>query len=406
MPIVALAELLGQSEVSRFLRQVVGRGRYGNAYLFHGPPGIGKGTAALAFARAALCDRVPGAAPAPPPDAGTALFGAAEPATPALSDDACGACPSCRKSAQLIHPDLKLVFPVSGDEKSVESDVIPEVFDGLRTDPFYAFQYDKAASIRMFQTRALQRELAYKPFEASRRVVVIRDCDRMREDQYSALLKAIEEPGAATLWVLTTARLARVPVTIRSRCQRVRFMPLSEETIQAVLEGAAGVGASEARLLAALSSGSLARALVLRGGEPAEERNAALALLQPALRGDAAGLWKASQLAAGFGRTSREKLRRLLEHHQLWLRDLLRLRYGAGPQQLVHGDRERDLREEAGRVDAQEVRRRLLVIEEAIRSIDGNISVDLTLFSTMSRLAGKRLGERSWPPHAATRAEA
>ena len=55
-----LSTLLGQPEVSAFLRGIVGRGRYANAYLFHGPHGVGKCTAALAFARAVLCERVPG----------------------------------------------------------------------------------------------------------------------------------------------------------------------------------------------------------------------------------------------------------------------------------------------------------------------------------------------------------
>lgn len=402
MPVVPLAGLLGQSEVSRFLRQVVASGRYGNAYLFHGPIGIGKGTAALAFARAALCDHVPGAAARE-----ASLFGEPATALPAPGDDACGQCPACRKSAQLAHPDLKLVFPVSGSEKEVqdtEEGAIVETFDGLRSDPLYVFQYDKAASIRMFQTRALQRELAYRPFEASRRVVVIRDCDRMREDQFSTLLKAIEEPGANTLWVLTTSRLARVPTTIRSRCQRVRFVPLTEGAIVEVLERDAGVSPQESALLAALSNGSLAHAIVQRGVQPSLERDAAMALLVPARRGDAAALWKAVQAVAGFGRTSREKLRRLLEHQQLWLRDLLRLRYGNGSAPLVHRDREAALRAEAAQIDAQEVRRRLLVIEEAIRAIDGNVSVDLTLFSTQSRVAGRRVGEHAWPPHTAGRA--
>ena len=61
---VNLSGLIGQPEVSEFLRGVIARGRYANAYLFHGPAGVGKGTAALAFARAALCERVTGAAPA------------------------------------------------------------------------------------------------------------------------------------------------------------------------------------------------------------------------------------------------------------------------------------------------------------------------------------------------------
>src|SRR5690242_5241997 len=103
-----LSTLLGQPEVSAFLRGVVGRGRYANAYLFHGPAGVGKGTAALMFARAALCERVPGAAPAAPRAAvEPSLFGEAPaPAAAAASgDDACGECRACSMCAALQHPD-------------------------------------------------------------------------------------------------------------------------------------------------------------------------------------------------------------------------------------------------------------------------------------------------------------
>jgi DNA polymerase-3 subunit delta' len=402
-----LARLLGQPEVSRFLRRVVGSGRYGNAYLFEGPAGIGKGTAALAFARAALCERVPGAAPAPAPPAEDAmsLFGAtpAPPPPPAAGDDACGACPSCRKAAQLGHPDLHFVFPVWGEESKLEKELLPAVLGGLREDPFFVFEYEKAASIRVSQTRDLQRELAYHPYEASRRVVVIRDCDRMREDQYSTLLKSIEEPGAATVWVLTTSRPHRVPATIRSRCQRVRFAPLPESVITAVLTGEAAVPGDDAVMLAALANGSLARALAGRGRAVTAERDKAFALLVPALAGRPEQLWTAIQGYMNFGRTGRETLRRTLEHHQLWLRDVLRLRHGADREALVNRDRIAELAPLAERLDAHEVRRRLAVLEEAIRAIDGNVSPDLTLFSTLARVAGSRVGEGAWPPHPAAR---
>lgn len=402
---IPLSQLLGQPDVSDFLRGIVSRGRYGNAYLFHGPAGVGKGTAALAFARAALCDRVPGAAPRTAPmDDTPMLFGDASPAAPVAGagNDACGECPACHKTALLIHPDLKFLFPLSGEEKTL-GDTVVETLQAMRDDPLYTFQYEKAASIRLATTRELQRELGFCPYEASRRVVVIRDCDRMREDQYSSLLKSIEEPGASTLWVLTTSRLSRLPATIRSRCQRVRFAPLAEAQIRDFLAEHTDIGGTQGRMLAALAGGSLARALVLRGEDPVSLRDAALAMLEPALRGDMAALWKAAQGASRFGKSGRESLRRTIEFQQLWLRDLLRARYGAPHEALVNRDKDTKLRLAAASIDATEVRRRLMVLEEALRAIDGNVSADLALFSTLARAGGQRLGEGAWPAHATAR---
>ena len=397
MPIVRLSELLGQPAASTFLRGVVAGGRVANAYLFHGAPGVGKGTAALAFARALLCERGAGAAGAAP-----GLFDPPSVAPAAPADDACGACAACRKAGTLQHPDLRFLFPVSGEEKELEK-TIADTLQEMRDDPLFVFSYEKAASIRLSMTRDLLREMAYKPFEAARRVVVVRDADRMREDQCSAMLKSIEEPGASTVWVLTTARLHRLPATIRSRCQRVRFAPLDEATVATFLERRAGVKPGESRLLAALSSGSLARALARRAVEPLELRNQALAMLEPALRGDAAALWKSVQGMTRFGKAGRETLRGMIEFHELWLRDLLRARYGAPRETLANGDREPEIRRQAEALDAREIRRRLMVLEEMLRAIEGNVSADLALFSGIARVAGQRLGEGDWPRHGAGR---
>src|SRR2546425_11410860 len=143
---VSLSQLLGQDEVSAFLRGVVAGGRYANAYLFHGPAGVGKGTAALAFARALLCERGAGAKPSAP-----GRFDAPAPATAAPAgprDDACGECASCLKAATFQHPDLKFLFPVSGEEKDLDETVV-ETLSALRADPLFVFTYEKAASIRL-----------------------------------------------------------------------------------------------------------------------------------------------------------------------------------------------------------------------------------------------------------------
>jgi DNA polymerase-3 subunit delta' len=393
MPIVRLDELIQQPAATRFLHAVVRSGRSTNAYLFHGPSGVGKGTAALSFARALLCDRVAGPRPAEP-----SLFATSQAPDATPLDDACGECPSCTKTATLQHPDLKFLFPVSGEEKELE-DTVAETIAALREDPLHVFTYQKAASIRLTLTRELIRELAFQPFEAARRVVVVRDADRMREDQYSAMLKSIEEPGASTVWVLTTSRVHRLPATIRSRCQQVRFQTLDEATVEKFLVTRAEVPKGAARLAAALACGSISRALGLSQGKPETLRDQALALLGPAERRDAFALWKASQTFMNYGKTGRETLRHMLEFHELWLRDLLRVRYGAPAEMLANRDKLDELRRQARQIDATEVRRRLMVLEEAMRSIDGNVTADLTVFSAMQRLASARVGEGEWPAH-------
>ena len=123
------------------------------------------------------------------------------------------------------------------------------------------------------------------------------------------------------------------------------------------------------------------------------------------MRGDRAGLWKA---VAGLHERSaapgRETLRRMIEFQQLWLRDLLRARYGA-PREIAGQPRPRgrDPRARPRRIDATEIRRRLMVLEEALRSIEGNVTPDLALFSAMSRLNDPSLEEAEWPRHAIER---
>src|SRR5262245_36234898 len=403
MPLHRLSDLLEQPDAVAFLKGVVTAGRFSNAYLFHGPAGVGKGTAALAFARAILCERAGGAHP---PDTGPDLFGSAGVGleSKARLDDACDACNACLKSRDLQHPDLKFLFPVLGSDKELE-EYLASVYQGLREEPFFVFSYEKAAFIRIDQTREVLRELAFQPYEGVRRVVVVRDADRMREDQYSAMLKSLEEPGVSTVWVLTTSRINRLPATIRSRCQRVRFAPLPERVVIEFLRTRAGLDAGDALLLAALSGGSLSRALALRETDARGLRDEAVALLEASRQGNAAGLWTKVGDYMRSARTKRETLRRTIEFQVLWLRDVLRSGAGAPSELLVHRDREREIRAEAARLSPAEIRRRLMVLEEALASIESNVSPDTTLFSAMARMEYPTMGAGQWPAHDAARSQ-
>ena len=110
-----------------------------------------------------------------------------------------------------------------------------------------------------------------------------------------------------------------------------------------------------------------------------------------------------NEVEPGFGRAGRESLRGIVEFHELWLRDLLRARYGMEKEQLANRDREAEIRRQAESLDAREIRRRLMVLEETLRAIEGNVTPDLALFSGLARVAGQRLGEGDWPRHAAAR---
>jgi DNA polymerase-3 subunit delta' len=363
-------EIVGQERAIETLRATLRAGRIPNAYLFEGPWGVGKTRTALALAAALVC-RTEG-------------------------DEACGECPACARAARLQHPDVRFIFPVMSDEDDPEA--IGAVLQQVADDENYVFTYEKASSIRIGLTRDLLKELAYKPYEGRRRVIVMRDADRMREDQYSAMLKSLEEPGASTLWILTTSRPNRLPPTIRSRCLKVRFRALPEDAIASYLTERAGVSKSEARLLAALASGSLARALTLRGENVGALRDEALKALGAANTGDPVRALEAASSAASW--SNREKMRRTLEFQFLLLRDLLRLRHGAPEDALVNRDRIADLRRVADSIDVKEIRRRTALLEEVARAIDSNVSPEAAFFSAYARWG------RAFAVDAAERADA
>ena len=364
------SEIVGQERAITTLRETLRSGRIPNAYLFEGPWGVGKTRTALALGAALVCRTE--------------------------SDEACGQCDACLRVARFQHPDVRFLFPVMTDGDDPES--IGETLLEVANDPHHVFTYEKASSIRIGITRDILKELAFRPYEGRRRVIVLRDADRMREDQYSAMLKSLEEPGASTLWVLTTARSHRLPPTIRSRCLKVRFRSLTESEIEGYLVERVGLGGAPARLLSALASGSLARALTLRGENVAGLRDDALRALGAANSGDPARILGAATEAASW--SNREKMRRTLEFQFLLLRDLLRLKHGAPEESLVNRDRVADLRKVAGSIEVREIRRRAALLEEVGRAIESNITPEAAFFSAYARWS------KAFAPSTAERAEA
>ncbi|MCX7804622.1 MAG: hypothetical protein N3A38_05465 [Planctomycetota bacterium] len=225
------ADIVGQEPAVAYLRSVFRRGRLAHGYLFAGPAGTGKRTAAGAFAAAFFCRVLPG--------------------------EGCGACRDCSRVASGQHPDL---FVADADPS--EREIRKAVLDAL--------------------TEAVHRS----PLEGRGRVAIVPVAERMNETSANMLLKTLEEPPPATVLILTSEAPEGLPETVRSRLQRVRFGRLPAGTVARVLREKLGMGAKEAETLAAMADGSIGRAIRLAGGRFTEMRGALMDAVEGIARGD------------------------------------------------------------------------------------------------------------------------
>jgi DNA polymerase-3 subunit delta' len=116
-------------------------------------------------------------------------------------------------------------------------------------------------SIKIDELRLMMKEVYESPFEAPVRVVLIDNAELMTHEAANALLKTLEEPPPSNLFVLVSSREQEIPLTVRSRCMRLGFGPLSTENLWLYFEQVARLDRQKAQLLAAMSSGSIASGL-------------------------------------------------------------------------------------------------------------------------------------------------
>jgi DNA polymerase III subunit delta' len=260
-----------------------------------------------------------------------------------LINDACGTCASCTRIARLVHADVFLVEP--GDTGVIKVDQVREVVE--RT--------------------------AYRPFEGRRRVVIVDEADAMLSEAQNALLKTLEEPPSASMFVLVTSRPDELLPTVRSRCQRLRFGRLSAGDIAAVLMKAHDFSSADAHAAASAADGSIG--LALEGGAAAlvQAREAAAEVLQhvagtrdPRRRLDSA------KVLAGGG--DRDELRRRLRALASMVRDLGAIGARADERCLANADLQEPLRELAGSFDRERVSSAFAAIDRALEAIDRNAS--------------------------------
>ncbi len=261
--------LRGHTSILDQFRRALAAGRLASTFLFVGPPGIGKRLFAQRLAQGMLCER-----------------------RPEEALDPCGECASCRQVLAGSHPDVQLVA------KPADKAFIPvELLIG-----------EKERRMR----EGLCYNISLKPYSGRRKVAIIDDADYFNKEGANCLLKTLEEPPPKSILILIGASEQRQLPTIRSRCQIVRFAPLAERDVAAILvEQGICTDPAAAQSAARMSGGSAGRAAQWCGEALVEFRGALLGVLSQREfdHGEAAKL--VSQFVESAGKESAAKRARL-----------------------------------------------------------------------------------------------
>jgi DNA polymerase-3 subunit delta' len=221
-------DIIGHRRILALLARSVAHASLPPSLIFAGPPGVGKRRTALAVAQALNC--------------------LAPRVSSELEIDACGVCAACTRIERGVHPDVLLIEP--GDSGAIKIERVRDAVD----------------------------RAAYRPFEGRRRAVIIDEADALVAQAQNALLKTLEEPPPASVFMLVTARPDVLLPTVRSRCPQLPFRPLPAQDIAAALV-ARGQNDTDAWAVAATANGSLGQALAASGGALAEAREVAQRVL-------------------------------------------------------------------------------------------------------------------------------
>jgi DNA polymerase-3 subunit delta' len=277
-------------------------GRNVPALLFTGPEGTGREYTAIEFARSLCCER--------------------DTACDLASDDVC---PSCLQMSLLEHPGLHLIYPTptQGSGEGDDGDVtdIAKILDEKRQDIFAKYRFSKKASVRVARARATIQQAAGKPFESPYDIFIFNDAHAMREEAQNALLKLVEEPAPHVVVIFITSNPEGILYTIRSRCQRIRFLPLSTAVIENILTGYYDADAKTAHRAAAMAQGSIVRAREMVESFDDNERDAAAAFVAGLSKeGEAWAIGQALVMGRG---ANREGVARFLDEVSLVFRDIM-----------------------------------------------------------------------------------
>ena len=377
---MAWSSILDQERVVDTLRRALGQERVAHAYLLHGPDGVGKRAVAYEMARALQC--------------------------PEQRDEACDACPTCRKTRRMVHPDVHVHLPHPwSQEKDRDEEDIGKRIRRLGENPYAAIDYVRRPSLsdpsetsnqqvyyRIDQVRQdLIQPMSLARGEGQFKVNILIDAEKMREEAANAFLKLLEEPPPETVFLLTTNRPEQLLPTILSRCQRLRFDPLLPETIEQALIEREDMAPDPASTLARMADGSYSEALELAENENLmTSRELVLDYFRAAYTRKVEPLDRCIQELQNQGR---ERVKNVLQLMLRWMRDLLLYRTMGADAPLVNVDQKEAVARFCDNLPDADLQSMVVLVEEAVELAERNVRVPLLLTALAHGLSRAMRGQ-------------
>ncbi len=323
-------QIVGHEKVVGVLANSVKNEKLAHAYLFVGPPHVGKMTLAISLARALNCEG---------------------------EEKPCGQCSQCHKVAGRKHADVRVIGLNGGMEIGID------------------------------QMREVQRMASLKPFEGRNRVFIIDGAEHLSHEAANCLLKTLEEPPPQVQMILLASNERLLLPTVLSRCQKLELRPLRIHAVEQALRERWHVAAEQAEVLARLSCGCLGWAVsALEDERPLSERSENLATLVHLTK---VGLEERFAYAAELARKDRESARGILLLWLGWWRDLLLVRGGCGSF-ITNLDREGELNRAAQACSLRQIKEFIGAIQRAMEELDYNANPRLVLEVLMLNIPKER----------------
>jgi DNA polymerase-3 subunit delta' len=312
---MGFSQILGHQKQLEIVRQALNHGRLHHAYLFVGMEGVGKRTIALGLAKTIHCS--------------------------AAAGDFCGDCVDCARIQDGNHADVRIIEPLAGKKE-----------------------------ISIQQIRELEKELNFRSFSGKKKIAILDPATLMNLSAQNALLKTLEEPPRDSLLILIAANGGALLPTLRSRCLRISFGPLTRDLISGFLVSRKGLAAETAEFLAAMSLGSLGAVVSIDTQELLERRREWVRLISGLGAEDYRAATDAAEALAG----SKEDSLRFLEWIESWFRDLLVYSVTQNPQAVANVDMLPQIQLRSATADCERLFSRIAEAKAAVVGIQRNLN--------------------------------